>query len=198
MVHQLRETRSISLVRLSCGNHSRFSASSAETGRPACAYPINRRTIPNPAGVSSPRFSLSAICQIYIGLPVSARFWNPVLNVPTSPRTSEGSRVFSKNLTATSPVTTPIFSESAAENNWPNRRRSSGLKWRLGCSRIERESASTDLACILDLEALHTLHLALLRLHVSHVCGDVFQSNAASGCERSAPREKLRHCIYSH
>ena len=127
-------------------SHSRFSASSAETGRPACAYPINRRTMPNPAGVSSPRFSLSAICQIYVGLPVSARSWNPVFMLPTSPRTSGGSRVFSKNLTATSPVTTPIFSVSAAENNWPNRRRSSGLRWRLGCSRIEKQSGSIDLA----------------------------------------------------
>ena len=58
---------------ISCRIHSHFNASSAETGRPACAYPINRRTMPNPAGVSSPRFSLSAICQIYNILPVSAR-----------------------------------------------------------------------------------------------------------------------------
>ena len=198
MVHQLRDARSISFLHLSCRIHSRFSASSAETGRPACAYPINRRTMPNPAGVSSPRFSLSAICQIYIGLPVSARSWDPVLYMPTSPRTSEGSRVFSKNFTATSPVTTPIFSVSAAENNWPNRRRSSGLRWRLGCSGIERQLESTNLACILELEALHTLHFALLRLHVSHVYDDVFRSNAASECERSAPTEKLRHCIYSY
>lgn len=49
-----------------CRIHLHFNASSAETGCPACAYPINRRTMPNPAGVSSPRFSLSAICQICV------------------------------------------------------------------------------------------------------------------------------------
>lgn len=70
--------------------------------------------------------------------PCQHDFWTWVCpSMPTSPSTSEASRVFSKNFTATSPVTTPIFSVSAAENNWPKRRRSSGLRWRLGCSRIE-------------------------------------------------------------
>ena len=129
---------------LDCRNHSRFNASSAETDRPACAYPINRRTMPNPAGVSSPRFSLSAICQICT-IPLCQRGSRYLLSLgrSTSPSTSDGNRVFSKNLTATSPVTTPIFSLSAAENSWPKRRRSSGLRWRLGCSERRSGSAST-------------------------------------------------------
>ena len=64
MDHQLSDAWSIPNLGRSCRIHSRFNASSLETGLPACAYPINRRTRPNPAGVSSPRFSLSAICQI--------------------------------------------------------------------------------------------------------------------------------------
>ena len=64
MVHQLSDAWSIPNPDRWCIVHSRFSASSLETGLPACAYPINRRTRPNPAGVSNPRFSLSAICQI--------------------------------------------------------------------------------------------------------------------------------------
>ena len=68
----------------SCRVHSRFSASSLETGLPACAYPINRRTRPNPAGVSSPRFSLSAICQICMVSSVSTilQLLYSVLNPP--------------------------------------------------------------------------------------------------------------------
>ena len=116
----------------------------------------------------------------------------------TSPSTSDGSRVFSKNFTATSPVTTPIFSVSAAENNWPKKRRSSGLRWRLGCSKIERQSASVGIGGnLLDLEALHTLHVALLRLEVSHVFGDIWRSTTDNGCRRSVPLEKLKHYIYS-
>ena len=64
MDHQLSDAWSIPNLGRPCRIHSRFNASSLESGLPACAYPINRRTRPNPAGVSSPRFSLSAICQI--------------------------------------------------------------------------------------------------------------------------------------
>lgn len=39
-------------------------ASSAEGGRPAWAWPISLNTTPNPDGVNSPLFSVSAICQI--------------------------------------------------------------------------------------------------------------------------------------
>lgn len=68
--------------------------------RPAWAWPIRRRATPKPAGVRKPRFSLSAICQI-------------------SPRILESSLVFSKNLTAISPVTTPTLSVSATRKSWP-------------------------------------------------------------------------------
>ena len=95
------------------GSISRLRASSWLTGRPACAYPISLKTMPKPAGVSRPRFSESAICHI-------------------SPRTSDDNRVFSKKVTALSPVTTPILSESARENRWPKTRRSSGERWRFG------------------------------------------------------------------
>ena len=128
-----------------CRLHPRFCASSRETGRPACAYPINRRTTPNPAGVRSPRSSLSAICQICVICVCQREAWtSTVQSNATSPSTSGGSRVFSRNFTATSPVTTPIFSLSAAENNWPKRRRSSGLRCRLGCSGIQIQSDSAN------------------------------------------------------
>jgi hypothetical protein len=39
-------------------------ASSAEGGRPAWAWPMSLNTTPNPDGVNSPLFSVSAICQI--------------------------------------------------------------------------------------------------------------------------------------
>jgi hypothetical protein len=39
-------------------------ASSAEGGRPACAWPMSLKTTPNPDGVNNPLFSVSAICQI--------------------------------------------------------------------------------------------------------------------------------------
>lgn len=42
------------------------------------------------------------------------------------------SLVFSKNLTATSPVTTPMLSESACRNSCPNTRFSSGVRFRFG------------------------------------------------------------------
>lgn len=55
----------------------------------------------------------------------------------TSPSVSGGSFVRSgKNLRATSPVTTPRLSVSAAENTRANSRRSSGLRLRLGCSEV--------------------------------------------------------------
>lgn len=44
--------------------HSRCKASSSVGARPACACPINLRTIEKPEGVRRPRFSLSAICHI--------------------------------------------------------------------------------------------------------------------------------------
>lgn len=47
---------------------------------------------------------------------------------PTSPKIAGESLVFSKNFTATSPVTTPSLSESAAENSWPKRLLSSGVR----------------------------------------------------------------------
>ena len=44
----------------------RLRASSGEGSRPAWACPMSLSTTPNPAGVSSPRFSVSAICQICV------------------------------------------------------------------------------------------------------------------------------------
>ena len=104
----------------------RFKASSDDTDFPPWAYPISLRTIPKPDGVRSPRFSVSAICHI-------------------SPRTSDDSLVFSKNLTATSPVTTPILSESACAKSWPKYRRSSGLSCKFGCSRDTQDLAIDEL-----------------------------------------------------
>lgn len=52
----------------------------------------------------------------------------------TSPRTRGSSRVFSKNLTATSPVTTPRPSVSACRKSWVNTRFSSGVRLRLGAA----------------------------------------------------------------
>ena len=56
------------------------------------------------------------------------------LNIHTSPSTRGSSLVFSKNLTATSPVTTPTLSESACRNSCPNRRFSSGVRFRFGAA----------------------------------------------------------------
>ena len=97
--------------------------------------------MPKPAGVRRPRFSLSAICQICRLCTRQSQLWRLLKAVMrasfTSPSTSGGSRVFSKNLTATSPVTTPILSVSAWEKSWPKRRRSSGLRCRFGCSKMQ-------------------------------------------------------------
>jgi hypothetical protein len=54
--------------------------------------------------------------------------------IPTSPRIRGSSLVFSKNLTATSPVTTPTPSVSACRNSCPNTRFSSGVRLRLGAA----------------------------------------------------------------
>jgi len=54
--------------------------------------------------------------------------------IRTSPRMRGSSLVFSKNLTATSPVTTPIFSLSASLNSCPKTRFSSGVRFRLGAA----------------------------------------------------------------
>lgn len=50
----------------------------------------------------------------------------------TTPSTCGSSLVFSKNVTATSPVTTPMFSESASRNSCPNTRTSSGVRFKFG------------------------------------------------------------------
>lgn len=75
-------------------------ATCSDGSRPAWACPIRRRAMPKPAGVRKPRFSWSASCQI-------------------SPSILESSLVFSKNLTAISPVTTPTLSVSACRKSWP-------------------------------------------------------------------------------
>ena len=51
-----------------------------------------------------------------------------IVKVLTSPNIVAGNFVFSKNFTATSPVTTPILSVSAAEKSWPKYRLSSGVR----------------------------------------------------------------------
>lgn len=50
----------------------------------------------------------------------------------TSPSTLESSLVFSKNLTAISPVTTPTLSVSACRNSWPYTRFSSVVRFKFG------------------------------------------------------------------
>ena len=64
-------------------------------------------------------------------------------NTRTSPRTRGSSLVFSKNLTATSPVTTPRPSVSACRNSCPNTRFSSGVRFRLGAAVCVHPSASS-------------------------------------------------------
>jgi hypothetical protein len=91
---------------------------------PAWAWPMSRRTMLKPAGVRKPRFSLSAICQIYmrnksIGEGSKRQEEGRQLGngKQTSPRTRESSLVFSKKVTATSPVTTPAPPVSAWRNS---------------------------------------------------------------------------------
>lgn len=113
------------------GSISRLRANSWLTDRPACAYPISLKTMPKPVGVSRPRFSESAICQI-------------------SPSTSDDNLVFSKKVTALSPVTTPILSESARENRWPKTRRSSGERWRFGSGWVSHVDGGSREASIIS------------------------------------------------
>lgn len=47
------------------GRGACWRAISGVGSRPAWACPMSRRAMPKPAGVRKPRFSLSAICQIY-------------------------------------------------------------------------------------------------------------------------------------
>ena len=81
-------------------------------------------------------------CRLSIHGPSITR----ILSQPTSPSISGDKRVFLKNSTAISPVTTPILSVSAAAKSCPKRRRSSALKSRLlgsfGESRISKPSVS--------------------------------------------------------
>jgi hypothetical protein len=106
--------------------------------------------------VSSPRFSLSAICHIYRQYQSRSPTNRDVVDC-TSPRTRGSSRVFSKNLTATSPVTTPMLSVSACRNSWPNTRFSSGVRFKLGAA-MSMSAPSRRTTC----DQFHSFHQALI------------------------------------
>ena len=100
---------------------------------------------------------------------------------PTSPRTSGANFVFSKNLTATSPVTTPSLSVSAAEKSCPKTRRSSGLRCRLGCSeRVLWSVRALNVLLISGSRKLTLLQLPLLVLYVRHVIEEDNRSGSAA------------------